>query len=78
MVESLEQVVTPLHINLALHYYYSAVRYDDEYDAAHAHSPAVRRYREDPESPDGVKATPRLRGYVKALCAMPFPELENG
>ena len=76
--------MTPLHIQLAIHYYAIAERYAKD-NPGHARSPAVRQYtRElvaagmivpDPAEPSGYRATAGLRMYVEALKSVPLPTL---
>lgn len=74
--------MTPLHIQLMLHYY----AIDEPYakgDPAHANSDAVRKYRAfligenmicpSSSSGSGYEATDRGRAYVEALCAVQLP-----
>jgi len=76
--------MTPLHLQMLLHYYAIAEPYAKN-DPLHAESRAVSRYRdqlvslklihEDPTSGSGYSCTERGFAYVEALKALPLPEV---
>lgn len=69
--------ITPLHIQLMLHYYAIAAPYA-EHDPAHANSVATRDYTDelimwdciakDNNSPSGYRATNKGHAWVDRLC----------
>lgn len=73
-------MLTPLQINLLLHYYAIAAPFDPQRDDA----PAVRTQLTellmlgliDPDagSPSLYRVTDKGRAHVEALCSLPLPE----
>ncbi|MPZ19536.1 MAG: hypothetical protein GEV06_16690 [Luteitalea sp.] len=73
--------MTPLQIQMMLHYFAIAAPYAER-DPAHAFSPAVVGQRGDlirsgllrvDDSPSGYEVTARGRAYVEALKRVPLP-----